>query len=116
MTRVNVGVLAIQGAFFEHRAALLKAVKACEFEGNVELEVKEVRGPGDLANLDGLILPGGESTTMSIFLRTNGFEGVLKEWVNSSNRTRVTWGTCAGLILLSNSIHGQKQGGQAKVL
>ena len=112
---VNVGVLAIQGAFFEHRAALLKAAKVWNFSKRIDLQVKDVRDPQDLEDLDGLILPGGESTTMSIFLRSNNFEDVLREWINSKESPRVTWGTCAGMILLSNKIDGQKEGGQGKV-
>lgn len=112
---LRIGVLAIQGAFFEHRASLLRAKKALSCEILVELEILDIRIPEQLNGLDGLILPGGESTTMSIFLKSNNFEEVLKEWVRSRVNNRVVWGTCAGLILLSNEIEGQKIGGQTKV-
>lgn len=113
--RLQIGVLAIQGAFFEHRAALLKAAKSSTFSKSIEVEVSDVREPHQLSDLDGLILPGGESTTMSLFLQSSNFEDVLKEWVASKEKPKVVWGTCAGLILLSNDIEAQKEGGQSKV-
>ena len=114
-TKLRIGVLAIQGAFFEHRAALLKALNNSLFSKDVDLEVSDVREPEQLSDLDGLILPGGESTTMSLFLQSSNFEGMLKEWVASKEKPKVIWGTCAGLILLSNDIEAQKEGGQSKV-
>ena len=112
---LRIGVLAIQGAFFEHRAALLKAAKNSSFSKSIDVEVLDVREAHQLSDLDGLILPGGESTTMSLFLQSSNFEDVLKDWVASKERPRVVWGTCAGLILLSNDIEAQKEGGQSKV-
>lgn len=113
--QLRIGVLAIQGAFFEHRAALLKAAKNSTFSKDIEVEVLDIREPDHLLELDGLILPGGESTTMSLFLQSSNFEEVLKEWVASKDKPKVVWGTCAGLILLSNDIEAQKEGGQSKV-
>ena len=113
--QLRIGVLAIQGAFFEHRAALFKALKNSPFSKDVDVEVKDIREPEQLAGLHGLILPGGESTTMSLFLQSGNFEDVLKEWVASKDKPKVVWGTCAGMILLSNAIEAQKEGGQTKV-
>lgn len=113
--RLRIGVLAIQGAFFEHRAALLKAAKNSTFSRSIDVEVLDVREPHQLSDLDGLILPGGESTTMSLFLQSSNFEDELKDWVASKEKPKVVWGTCAGLILLSNDIEAQKEGGQSKV-
>lgn len=113
--KIRIGVLAIQGAFFEHRAALLKAANDLTLSKETEIEVVDVREPDQLVELDGLILPGGESTTMSLFLQASNFEEVLKEWIAAKENRRVVWGTCAGLILLSNDIEGQKEGGQSKV-
>jgi len=113
--QLRIGVLAIQGAFFEHRAALLKALNNSTFSKDVDIEVKDVREPEQLSDLHGLILPGGESTTMSLFLKSSNFEDVLKEWVASKQKPKVVWGTCAGLILLSNGIENQKEGGQSKI-
>ena len=112
---LRIGVLAIQGAFFEHRAALLKAAKSSTFTKSIDVEDLDVREAHQLSDLDGLILPGGESTTMGLFLQSSNFEDVLKDWVASKEKPRVVWGTCAGLILLSNDIEGQKEGGQSKV-
>jgi len=113
--RLRIGVLAIQGAFFEHRAALLKVAKNSTFSRSIDIEVLDVREPHQLSDLHGLILPGGESTTMSLFLQSSNFEDVLKDWVASKEKPKVVWGTCAGLILLSNDIEAQKEGGQSKV-
>lgn len=113
--QLRIGVLAIQGAFFEHRAALFKALKNSPFSKDVDVEVKDIREPEQLAGLHGLILPGGESTTMSLFLQSGKFEDVLKEWVASKDKPKVVWGTCAGMILLSNAIEAQKEGGQKKI-
>lgn len=111
--RVKVGVLSIQGAFAEH-------VSMLEREGerrkkDVGITVVEVRNPSDLDELDGLIIPGGESTTLSVFLRQNGFEEKLKSFISNEKRPGFAWGTCAGLILLSDELDSQKKGGQITV-
>lgn len=87
---VKIGVLALQGAFHEHCVCL----KRCG------AKVVEVRLPEDLEGLDGLILPGGESTTIGKLLRRYGFELPLKRF------QKPIWGTCAGMILLSREICG----------
>lgn len=84
----KIGVLALQGAFAEHRACL----EACG------AKVVEVRLPSDLEGLDGLILPGGESTTIGKLLRRYGFEEPLRRF------DRPLWGTCAGMILLAREV------------
>ena len=75
------------------------------------VHIADVREPGQLKDLVGLVIPGGESTTMSLFLGHNGFAEELKSWVKEG----IVMGTCAGLILLSNQLEGQKKGGQALV-
>ena len=87
---VKIGVLALQGAFREH----------CDYLKRCGAKVVEVRMPEDLEELDGLILPGGESTTIGKLLRRYGFEQPLKEF------QKPIWGTCAGMILLSREICG----------
>jgi 5'-phosphate synthase pdxT subunit len=82
-----VGVLALQGGFAAHRSML-------EPLGAV---VREVRVPADLADLDGLVLPGGESTTMTLGIEREGLAEPLREFARSG---RPMLGTCAGLILL----------------
>jgi pyridoxal 5'-phosphate synthase pdxT subunit len=82
-----VGVLALQGGFDAH-AKMLRALGA---------EVREVRTPEDLEGLDGLVLPGGESTTMTLGIEREGLAGPLARLVD---RGTPVLGTCAGLILL----------------
>ncbi len=82
-----VGVLALQGGFAAHRAML-------EPLGAV---VREVRVPADLAELDGLVLPGGESTTIRLGIEREGLAEPLRAFAQSG---RPLLGTCAGLILL----------------
>ena len=110
---VRVGVLCIQGAFIEHLKMLHRVMEAKS--DTVQLSVVDVRKPSQLAELDGLIIPGGESTTLSVFLRKNGFEEALKSWIFNEKKPGFVWGTCAGLILLSDELEGQKQGGQVTV-
>lgn len=96
---VRIGVLALQGAFREHVAMVRKA-------GG---EAVEVRTPEQLEGLDGLIIPGGESTTMGLVAQRWGLVEPLRAWVAAG---KPVWGTCAGMILLANRATGQKQGGQ----
>jgi 5'-phosphate synthase pdxT subunit len=82
-----VGVLALQGGFDAH-AKVLRGLGA---------DVREVRTPADLDGLDGLVLPGGESTTMSLGIEREGLAGPLADLVA---RGTPVLGTCAGLIML----------------
>ncbi len=82
-----VGVLALQGGFAAH-AAILRDLGA---------EVREVRTPDDLEGLDGLVMPGGESTTMTLGIEREGLAEPLRSLV--AEGTPVL-GTCAGLIML----------------
>lgn len=97
--KLTLGVLALQGAFAEHAAMLRRA-------GAYPVEVRK---PEHLDGLDGLILPGGESTTMGLVAERWGLVEPLRAWVRAG---RPTWGTCAGMILLAERATGQKQGGQ----
>ncbi|HXW58690.1 MAG TPA: pyridoxal 5'-phosphate synthase glutaminase subunit PdxT [Solirubrobacteraceae bacterium] len=82
-----IGVLALQGGFQAHEK-LLRRLGA---------EVREVRVPGDLRGLDGLIIPGGESTTMTLGVEREGLAGPLREL---AARGVPVLGSCAGLIML----------------
>ena len=82
-----VGVLALQGDFEAH-GAVLRGLGA---------EVREVRVPADLAGLDGLVIPGGESTTMTLGIAREGLAEPLRELVRSGTPVL---GTCAGMIML----------------
>lgn len=107
--QIKIGILEVQGAFQEHKVALMKAQKLLDIETNIQ--VTEVRHPDHVTDdLDGLIIPGGESTTISLFLKRNGMEEPLRKWMDEDRH--VTWGTCAGMILLSKFTENQKQGGQ----
>lgn len=101
----RVGVLALQGAFREHRRHL-EALGA---------SVREVRLPGDLEGLQGLVLPGGESTTMGRLL--DSFD-LWKPIRDLHSRGGVLWGTCAGAILLATDILGAppQDGGRQRSL
>lgn len=91
----RVGVLALQGDFHEH-AHLLRRLGA---------EAKEVRLPQHLAGLDGLILPGGESTTLGKLAVTYQLLEPLRELAGAG---LPLWGTCAGLILLARDVGRQQ--------
>jgi 5'-phosphate synthase pdxT subunit len=88
---VKVGVLALQGAFARHADAL-RALGA---------EAPLVRTPDQLAGVDALVLPGGESTTMSMLLETSGLFDPLAERLADG---LPTLGTCAGMILLGAEV------------
>ncbi|KAJ3096183.1 hypothetical protein HDU97_006166 [Phlyctochytrium planicorne] len=103
--RFKLGVLALQGAFSEHVFMLKRMTDKVE-------SVIEVKKAADLDNLDGLIIPGGESTTMALVAERTGVLEPLKSWVKSG---KPTWGTCAGMILLSNQISHAKTGGQSLI-
>src|SRR5271170_3284991 len=92
---LTIGVLALQGAYEAHANALA-ALGAIP---------KLVRLPEDLAGLDGLIMPGGESTTMLKFLERNDFFSTLQAFV----QTTPTFGTCAGAILLAKDVANPAQ-------
>ncbi|ASN80749.1 pyridoxal 5'-phosphate synthase glutaminase subunit PdxT [Deinococcus enclensis] len=89
----RVGVLALQGAFREHRS-LLEGLGA---------QVTEVRLPHHLSGLNGLVLPGGESTTMANLLSAYGLWDPIRAFHAAGN---AMWGTCAGAILLAREVEG----------
>ena len=109
----SVGVLCIQGDFIEHKR-MLEIVRE-ELKDLCHLKVVDVRKPEHLAGLSGLIIPGGESTTLSVFLRQDGFEKVLRDLIFGGVGRCVVWGTCAGMILLANDLKDQKRTGQVTV-
>jgi len=94
-TQLTIGVLALQGAYDAH-VKTLAALGATP---------RLVRVPLELEGLDGLIMPGGESTTMLKFLERNGFFEILETYV----KTTPTFGTCAGAILLANNVESPPQ-------
>lgn len=92
----RVGVLALQGAFREHAQAI-RALGA---------EAVEVRLPEQLEGLDGLILPGGESTAIGQLIQEFGLDPALRRFAEDG---RPIYGTCAGMILLATDIAGSQQ-------
>ena len=87
---VTIGVLALQGAFIEHQKMLEK----------LGANTVQVRLPQHLEQLDGLVMPGGESTTIGKLATEYGLIEPLREFA----QTKPTWGTCAGLIFLAKDI------------
>ena len=83
----TVGVLALQGDFTEHAAILRR----------LDVEAREVRLPSGLESIDRLIIPGGESTTISRLMEMYG----LLEPIRAFAAHRPVWGTCAGMILMA---------------
>jgi len=88
---MEIGVLALQGDFFEHIAILER----------LQVSTREVRLPEHLAGLSGLIIPGGESTTIGKLATAYGLIEPLRDF----GQTHAIWGTCAGAILLSKDVH-----------
>src|ERR1700682_6374238 len=95
-TSMKIGVLALQGDFDAHRKRLEQ----------LGAEVVLVKKPEQLDEIDGLVIPGGESGTFLKLLGEAGFEK-LKQFV----RVKPTFGTCAGAILLANEVENPKQSG-----
>jgi 5'-phosphate synthase pdxT subunit len=106
---LTVGVLALQGAFSEH-IQLLRQAAANLHTSDFNWHFIEVRTPAELSQCDGLIIPGGESTAMSLVAARSGLLEPLRDFVKVLRRP--TWGTCAGLILLAESANRTKKGGQ----
>jgi 5'-phosphate synthase pdxT subunit len=92
---LTIGVLALQGAFEAHAKTLTA----------LGVNARLVRTPAELADLDGLIIPGGESTTFLKFLERGGFLDALQSFVE----TTPTFGTCAGAILLAKNVENPPQ-------
>lgn len=91
MAGKTIGVLALQGAFVEHEAALRKCGAL----------VRQVRKPEEIQEVDGLIIPGGESTTIGKLMNKYGLDKVI---VDRATQGMPIWGTCAGMILLAKEI------------
>jgi pyridoxal 5'-phosphate synthase pdxT subunit len=91
---MTIGVLALQGDFDAHRKRLEE----------LGAKVVLVKKPGQLDEIDGLVIPGGESSTLLKLLGQTGFDK-LKDFV----RSKPTFGTCAGAILLANDVENPKQ-------
>ncbi len=93
---MKIGILALQGAFREHRLALER----------LGAEAREVRLPEQLEGLDGLIVPGGESSTVAKLATAYGFDAALPAFHAAGGSI---FGTCAGAILLAREIEGRPE-------
>ena len=100
---IRVGVLALQGDYQAHVEALERAAAR---EG-IALEVTEVRRPSDLANLAGLVIPGGESTTLLKLLAAEDLGMAIRRWATEQGGS--VFGTCAGAILVSRDVRSPEQ-------
>jgi pyridoxal 5'-phosphate synthase pdxT subunit len=94
---VKIGILAVQGDFAAH----------AEMLAGMGVQTVEVRTPEDLAGCDGLILPGGESTTQLQFLEEEGLSEAIKKF---AAKDKAIFGTCAGAILLATEVKNPNQG------
>jgi len=88
-----IGVLSLQGAFKEHQNSLEA----------VGFKTRQIRRPAELDGIDGIVLPGGESTAMGLIGTQDGMWVALQSFVHSG---RPVWGTCAGMILLAERCVG----------
>ena len=95
-TRMNIGILAIQGDYDAHAQALSRLGVAHTY----------IRRPEDLANVDGVILPGGESSTQLKVMTEEGLFDALKQF---GAKGGAFFGTCAGAILLAREVNGPAQ-------
>jgi len=93
---IKVGVLALQGAVAEH----IRAIESAGAEGVIVKRVEQ------LSEIDGIIIPGGESTTIGKLMRTYGFIDALRQF---SAAGKPLFGTCAGLIVLAKDVAGQEE-------
>ncbi|API92233.1 MULTISPECIES: pyridoxal 5'-phosphate synthase glutaminase subunit PdxT [Virgibacillus] len=90
----TIGVLALQGAVREH----IRSIRACDAQA-IEIKRKE-----QLAEIDGLILPGGESTTIRRLMDSYGFFTAIQDFARQG---KPIFGTCAGMIIMAKLIQGQ---------
>ncbi len=99
---MRVGVLALQGDFHAHATALRSAAR----EGGSSPEVVIVRRCAQVLGLDGIVIPGGESTTLLNLMEDEPWFGTLREFHRSGG---TLLGTCAGAILVSSRVFGPEQ-------
>ena len=93
---VKIGVLSIQGDFAEHRLALER----------LGVEVREIRLPSQLDSVDGLIIPGGESTTIVRLIDIYEMREKLRDLI--LNELMPAWGTCAGMIVMAGELSDRR--------
>lgn len=95
----RIGVVAIQGDFEKHIHAFRRL-------GHPDLSVSEVRTPEDLAQVDRVVIPGGESTTVGLLMERFGLGPAL---VTRAQAGMPVWGTCMGMIMMARAVEGRNQ-------
>jgi 5'-phosphate synthase pdxT subunit len=100
---MQIGVLAVQGAFIEHIRKL----------GRLGVKAREIRQATDFDGLDGLIIPGGESTTIGKLIERFQLREPMLKMVASG---KPIWGTCAGMILLATQVDEDTRAGDQPLL
>lgn len=100
---LRIGIAMLQGARDEHASAIDSAAK----EMALDVDIVELRDSHDISNLDALVLPGGESTTMRLASKYRGLLEGIFEWIESNPESPVM-GTCAGAILLCQPGDGRE--------
>ena len=99
---MKIGVLALQGDFALHASML----RRCHSGGKTGIEVVEVRKPEECEGIDGLVIPGGESTTLLKLIEEWRFVPALEKFHEAG---KPIFGTCAGLILLARDVENPRQ-------
>lgn len=107
---MRIGVLGLQGAFTEHVEALQGALRKAGIDGSVAT----IRHRDELARIDGLVMPGGESTTISKLLRKFDLHDLLAK--RATEEDLPILGTCAGMILLAKEGDGQVEKTDTRLL
>ncbi len=106
---MRIGVIGLQGAVSEHLAVVVR----CFEEMGIEGEVFSVRSASDLSNSDGIIIPGGESSTISRHMKRLGIAGKI---IELAKEDLPIMGTCAGCLILADEVDGHSETGDVEVL
>ncbi|MFW9917035.1 MAG: pyridoxal 5'-phosphate synthase glutaminase subunit PdxT [Candidatus Thorarchaeota archaeon] len=115
MNKLRIGILALQGDVSEHVIHLKAAAKS----RNYSLEINKIKKPSQLAGLQGLVIPGGESTTMACLINgdpkdsTSPLKSRIQEMANDG---LPIFGVCAGAILLANKVLNQPSDGKQQAV
>ncbi|MHA2272714.1 MAG: pyridoxal 5'-phosphate synthase glutaminase subunit PdxT [Candidatus Hodarchaeales archaeon] len=115
MKKLRLGILALQGDVSEHVTHLNAAAKSRDYS----LEINKIKKPSQLAGLNGLVIPGGESTTMACLINgetKNGTSPLKSRIQEMANDGLPIFGVCAGAILLANTILNRPSDGKQQVI
>lgn len=106
---MHIGILSVQGAFLEHELSLKKASKKLDFEADIH----RVKSSQDISNLDGLVIPGGESSTISRLIKRFDMSQMI---IEKADEGMHILGTCAGSILMASEGDGAVQKSDTSLL